>query len=343
VKPSRILCESWSTAPAKPSQDKSLPDSTNPGLNARRTMSESHERPAQNKAVAIFLLMTTTVLFAAGDTIAKLAVSTLHPIQMLFVRCVIVVAFTVPYALWSIGPAVFHTDHPKTQIFRGLAVLGSSYLFVSGLSYLPLADASAINFVWPLLMTVLSVFILKEKVGVRRWAATAVGFCGMLLIIRPGTGAFHVAALFPLGAALLWSFAAVVTRSVSAHDRALTTLVWTSLVMLAGATLLIPFFWRPMTGHEWLLMALIGGISIAGHSTLVFAYERANASFLAPFSYVQLVWATLLGYLVFGSLPDRWIAAGSILIVASGIYTAHRERVRAREAREKASRSGEAG
>jgi drug/metabolite transporter (DMT)-like permease len=296
-------------------------------------MSDAHERPAENKPAALLLLLLVTVLFATGDTVAKLAVGTIHPVQMLFVRCVIVVAFTVPYALWKIGPAVFHTDHPKTQVFRGLAVLGSSYLFVSGLSFLPLADASAINFVWPLLITVMSVFILKEKVGIRRWGATAVGFCGMLLIIRPGTSAFQIAAMFPLGAAILWSFAAVVTRSVSAHDRAATTLVWTSLVMLAGSALLIPFFWRPMTGQEWLLMSVIGLISIFGHSMLVFAYERANASFLAPFSYVQLVWATILGYLVFGSLPDRWIAAGSVLIVASGVYTAHRERVRALEAK----------
>lgn len=301
-------------------------------------MSDSHERPADNKPVALLLLLLTTVMFATGDSIAKLAVGTLHPVQMLFVRCAIVVAFTVPYALWKIGPAVFHTDHPKTQVFRGFAILVSSFLFVSGLSHLPLADASAINFVWPLLITVLSVLMLKEKVGVRRWAATLLGFAGMLLIIRPGTSAFQMAALYPLGAALLWSFAAVVTRSVSAHDRAATTLVWTSLVMLAGATVLIPFFWRPMTGQEWLLMSLIGGISIVGHSMLVFAYERASASFLAPFSYAQLVWATILGYLVFGSLPDRWIAAGAILIVASGIYTAHREHVRAREARERAAR-----
>ncbi|MCA3514821.1 MAG: DMT family transporter [Methylobacterium sp.] len=301
-------------------------------------MSDSYERPAENKPVALLLLLLTTVMFATGDSIAKLAVGTLHPVQMLFVRCAIVVAFTVPYALWKIGPAVFHTDHPKTQVFRGFAILGSSFLFVSGLSHLPLADASAINFVWPLLITVLSVLMLKEKVGVRRWAATLLGFAGMLLIIRPGTSAFQMAALYPLGAALLWSFAAVVTRSVSAHDRAATTLVWTSLVMLAGATVLIPFFWRPMNGQEWLLMSLIGGISIVGHSMLVFAYERASASFLAPFSYAQLVWATILGYLVFGSLPDRWIAAGAILIVASGIYTAHREHVRAREARERAAR-----
>lgn len=294
-------------------------------------MSDHHERPTQNKPLALGLLAATTMIFATGDTVAKLAVGTLHPAQILFVRCVIVVALTVPFVWWRLGSAAFRTDHPKTQIFRGVAILSSSFMFINGLSYLPLADASAINFVWPLLITVFSVFLLKEKVGIRRWGATFVGFCGMLLIIRPGTGAFQIAALFPLGAALTWSLAAVVTRSVSAYDRAETTIVWTSLVMLVGSSLIIPFYWRAPTAQEWLFMGAIGLFSIAGHSLLVYAYERATASFLAPFSYLQLVWATTLGYLVFGSLPDRWIAAGATLIVASGIYTAHRERVRAHE------------
>jgi drug/metabolite transporter (DMT)-like permease len=306
-----------------------IPDSRRP--KALSGMSDHHERPTQSKPLALGLLLATTLLFATGDTIAKLAVGTLPPAQILFVRCVIVVALTVPYVWWRLGDAAFRTDHPKTQAFRGVAILASSFMFINGLSYLPLADASAINFVWPLLITVFSVLILKEQVGVRRWAATIVGFCGMLLIIRPGTGAFQIAALFPLGAALTWSLAAVVTRSVSAHDRAETTLVWTSLIMLAGSALIIPFYWRMPTMQEWVFMGTIGLISILGHSMLVFAYERATASFLAPFSYVQLVWATTLGYLVFGSLPDRWIAAGTALIVASGIYTAHRERIRARE------------
>lgn len=294
-------------------------------------MSDNHAPPIQNKALALGLLVGTTFLFAIGDTFAKLVVGTVHPAQILFVRCLIVAGLTVPFVLWRLGPAGFRTDHPKTQIFRGVAILLSSFLFVSGLSYLPLADTSALNFIWPVLITVFSVLILKEQVGMRRWAATIVGFCGMLLIIRPGTGAFQMAALLPIGSAVTWSLAAVVTRSVSAHDRAETTIVWTSLVMLAGSSLMIPFFWRMPTPQESLYMGLIGLVAVIGHSMLVFAYERAKASFLAPFSYIQLVWATTLGYLVFGTLPDRWIAAGSLLIVASGIYTAHRERVRARD------------
>ncbi|MGL5448616.1 MAG: DMT family transporter [Rhabdaerophilum sp.] len=294
-------------------------------------MSDNYERPPQSKPLALGLLLATTLLFASGDTFAKLAVGTLPPAQILFVRCVVVAALTVPYVWFRLGSAAFRTDHPKTQAFRGVAILLSSLMFINGLSYLPLADNSAINFVWPLLITVFSVILLKEQVGVRRWAATIVGFCGMLLIIRPGTGAFQLAALFPLGAAVTWSLAAVVTRSVSAHDRAETTMVWSSLVMLAGSCVLIPFYWRTPTPQEWLFMVSIGLFSIVGHSLLVYAYERATASFLAPFSYLQLVWATTLGYLVFGSLPDQWIAAGSALIVASGIYTAHRERIRAKE------------
>jgi drug/metabolite transporter (DMT)-like permease len=294
-------------------------------------MSTPYEPPAQNKPLALILLISTTFLFAVGDTIAKLAVTTLPPAQILFMRCIIVAGLTVPFVWWRSGAGAFRTHHPKTQIFRGLAILVSSLMFVNGLSYLPLADVSAINFIWPILITVFSVVILKEQVGLRRWAATLVGFSGMLLIIRPGTSAFQMAALFPIGAAIAWSMAAVVTRSMSARDPAETTLVWTSLVMLAGASLLIPFYWRQPTPIEWLYMGLIGIISVAGHSILVFAYERATASFLAPFSYLQLIWATTLGYLVFGTFPDQWIAAGAALIVASGVYTVHRERVRYKE------------
>lgn len=294
-------------------------------------MADPYEPPQQSKPLALALLVITTVLFAVGDTIAKLAVTTVPPAQILFVRCVIVVAITVPYVWWRRGPEAFRSQHPKTQVFRGVAILVSSLLFVSGLSYLPLADTSAINFIWPVLITVFSVIILKEQVGIRRWGATLVGFAGMLLIIRPGTSAFQMAALLPIGAAIAWSMAAVVTRSVSSRDRAETTLVWTSLTMLAGACLIIPFYWTDPTPREWLFMVLIGLISVVGHSMLVFAYERATASFLAPFAYIQLIWATLLGYLVFGTLPDQWIAAGSVLIVASGVYTVHRERVRYRE------------
>jgi drug/metabolite transporter (DMT)-like permease len=239
----------------------------------------------------------------------------------------------VPIALMRIGRQAFQSDHPFLQVARGLAVTFSSLCFITGLSVLPLADASAINFIWPILITVWGVLFLGEKVGIRRWSATLVGFFGMLLIVRPGTSAFQWAAIFPLTAAVLWSIAAVITRAVSDRDRAETTLVWSSLVMLAGGAVIAPFYWISPTPRDWMLMLAIGLLSVLGHSMLAYAYERASASALAPYSYLQLVWATSLGYLIFGSVPDLWIAGGAALIVASGIYTVHRERIRAAEAR----------
>ncbi|CAN1563543.1 RhaT Permeases of the drug/metabolite transporter (DMT) superfamily [Rhabdaerophilaceae bacterium] len=292
-------------------------------------MPEHHTRPAQNAPVALLMLLVVTIMFSFGDMLSKMTVVTIHPTQIFFVRCVIVASVVVPAVYFRKGRSVFHSERPKTQIFRGICILLSSLLFVSGLYYLPLADANALNAVWPLLITVLSVFFLGEKVGIRRWVATIVGFCGMLLIIRPGTSAFQAAALLPLLSAFTWSMATLTARSMSAHDRAETTIVWSSLVMLAGSCLLVPFYWVQPTMREWALMGAIGIVSIIGHSLMVFAYERASASFLAPFSYTQLLWSVTFGYLAFGAVPDSWMAAGACLIVGSGIYTAHREHVRA--------------
>lgn len=294
-------------------------------------MTHGHERPAENRAVAFALLLGSTLMFASGDAIAKLAVASLPPVEVLFIRCVVVVLITIPLAWWRIGRQCLVAGHPFLQILRGLAILFSSLSFMTGLTYLPLADNSAINFIWPVLITVMSVIFLGEKVGIRRSLATLIGFLGMLLIVRPGTSAFQPAAIFPLGAALLWSIAATLTRGVSKRDAAETTLVWTSLVMLAGAAVIVYPYWVQPTAKEWLLAILVGSFSVLGHSMLVFAYERASASTLAPFSYVQLVWATGLGFAIFGSIPDAWILSGASLIVLSGLYTAHRERVRAAE------------
>lgn len=295
-------------------------------------MSDPHERPAQNRGLAVALLIATTLIFATGDAIAKLAVSSLPPAQMLFVRCVVVAVVTVPIAYWRIGAQAFRAEHPYLQVSRGFAVLLSSLSFITGLSYLPLADNSAINFIWPVLITVWSVVFLGEKVGIRRWAATAIGFIGMIMIVRPGTSAFQWAAIFPLLAALTWSVAAVLTRGVSDKDRAETTLVWSSLVMLLGSSVMVPFVWVTPSAVEWMLMIGLGIASVVGHSLLAYAYERATASSLAPYAYCQLVWATAWGFIIWGTVPDMWIIAGAALIVLAGVYTAHRERVRAREA-----------
>jgi drug/metabolite transporter (DMT)-like permease len=282
---------------------------------------------------AILLILAASLIFAVSDAIAKLVVGRLPPLEVFWLRSVVVLALTLPVLLLRKGVAVLRTRHPRLQMIRGISVMGASLLFLSGLVYLPVADASAINFVWPLLITIFSVLILKETVGVRRALATVVGFIGMLVIIRPGSSAFQWAAVFPLGAALLWSFASVLTRKLSADDDAGTTLIWSAVIPVVVGSLALPFVYVQPTAWELALCGLIGIGSAMGHAMVVVAFTRAEASALAPYSYTQLVWAVAAGFLFFGTLPDAWTIAGAAIITASGVYTVHRERVRRREAR----------
>jgi drug/metabolite transporter (DMT)-like permease len=284
----------------------------------------------QNDSVstAIALIMMASVLFAFSDAIAKLVVGTLPPIELAWLRGIVVMAITLPAVVWRQGPSALRTVHPGRQCLRGVLVTCSSLSFIAGLSYLPLADVTAINFIWPVLITVFSAIFLREKIGIRRVAATLAGFAGMLIIIRPGSSAFQLAAMFPVCAALLWAAASVMTRAMTVDEPPETTIIWSAAMTVLITTLALPFFWITPTPLEVAYCVIIGLMSATGHALVIFAFGQAKASTLAPFSYVQLVWAALFGYLIFGSLPDRWIALGTVIIVASGLYTIHRERVR---------------
>ncbi len=283
------------------------------------------------RAGAILLVMAAALIFAASDAAAKLVVGRLPPLEVHWLRSLIVLLLTVPVLLLRQGRKVFVSRRPGLQLLRGMCVTCASLLFLSGLIYLPVADASAINFVWPVLITVFSMVLLKEKVGVRRALATLAGFAGMLIIMRPGSGAFHPAAVFPLAAAVCWALGSVITRMMSADDQAETTIFWSAVIAFVVGTLAMPFVFIWPTPHEFGLCLLIGLGSAIAHAMIVFAFSRTSASALAPYSYSQLVWAACMGWLVFGTLPDGWTIAGAAVIAASGVYTAHRERVRLRD------------
>jgi drug/metabolite transporter (DMT)-like permease len=220
------------------------------------------------------------------------------------------------------------SDRPRFQVMRGVTLLGSSLLFITGLRYLPIAEASATGFVSPLFVTALSIIFLGERVGMRRWMATAVGLFGVLVILRPGTSAFHAAAFFPVISALSWASTLIMTRMMSGRDPAITTMTYSSIVGISILTLLVPFVWVAPSWHDLLFGLLIGVASTLGQWIVVLAFRYADASVLAPFQYTQLLWVSILGFLVFGELPDVWTVVGAVFIVASGLYTAHRERVR---------------
>jgi drug/metabolite transporter (DMT)-like permease len=291
-------------------------------------MTDRQPQDGDGRAAAILLILAAAFIFAISDAAAKLIVGRLPPVEVHWLRSVVAFALSVGYLAARRGWGVFRTRHPMLQLVRGLCVTGASLFFLYGLIHLPVADASAINFIWPLLVTVFSAVMLKEQVGIRRALATAAGFAGMLLIVRPGSGAFHPAAVYPLAAAVIWAFASVLTRQMSADEAAETTIAWSSVVTLAVGSVLMPFLFVPPTAVEIGIGVFVGLGSAVAHAMIVVALGRAPASSLAPFSYTQLIWAAVCGYALFGSLPDAWVVAGACVIAASGIYTAHRERVR---------------
>ncbi|WP_052003068.1 DMT family transporter [Microvirga sp. BSC39] len=281
---------------------------------------------------AIGLALLSTVFFAMGDIAAKVLTHTLPAIEVTWLRYVVFCLIVVPTVFVARGARAMHTPRLRLQIIRALAVAGSSVLFILGLGHLQVAEATAINFISPIFITALSIPLLGEKVGIRRWAAAAVGFLGVMLVVQPGGSAFHVAALLPIGAALSWAVAAIATRLMSS-ERPDVTLAWSAVVGLIALTAFVPFHWRTPTAGESGLAVLMGGFSTMGHWLIILAYRKAAVSTIAPFSYAQLLFAGLLGFGVFGTVPGAMTLVGGLVIAASGLYTAHRERIRAREAR----------
>lgn len=282
--------------------------------------------------VAIGIALLSTVFFALGDVVAKVLTDTLPAIEVTWLRYLVFSLLVVPAAFITRGARAMHTTRLRLQIIRAIAAAGSAVLFIIGLGYLPVAETTAINFISPIFITALSIPFLGEKVGIRRWAAAAVGFLGVMLVVQPGSSAFQLAALLPIGAALSWAVAAIVTRLMSSEP-AETTVAWSAVIGLITLTAFVPFHWRTPTLEEIGLTVLMGALSTAGHWLIIVAYRKATVSTIAPFSYVQLLFAGLFGFAVFGTVPGAMTLLGGLVIAASGLYTAHRERVRAREAR----------
>lgn len=302
----------------------------------RASLPLSEKKPAVRRAPAradrpfrgIGLILASTVFLGVSDVTAKYLSATLPSIEIAWMRFLMFALIMSPAMLPGSPLFALRSARPGLQLMRGVALLSSSLFFISGLRFLPIAEASATGFVSPLFVTALSIIFLGESVGPRRWIATAVGLVGVVIILRPGTGAFHPAAFFPLVSALAWACTLIMTRTMSGSEHALTIMTWSSMVGFCIVSALVPFVWVTPSWHDILFGILIGIASTAGQWIVVLAFRYADASVLAPFSYTQLVWVSILGFLIFGELPDIWTVLGAAFIVASGLYTAHRERIR---------------
>lgn len=275
----------------------------------------------------ILWMLGAMMMFSGTNAFGKLLVAHYPVMQVVWAR------YFFQFLLLSmfIGPrllSVLTTSHLKIQLGRSVLLLGTSVLFFFGLAQLALADNSAIMFVAPILVTALSMPLLGEAVGRRRWAGIVIGFVGALIIIRPGFAMMQNAAIFPLGAACLYALYQITTRIVGRTDSALTTLLYTASAGTIITSLLAPMFWQMPDATGWAMMAGMGVTSNLGHFSLIKAYQSAPAPMVAPFAYVSLLWATMFGYILFSQLPDAWTISGAIVIAASGLYIFHRENVR---------------
>lgn len=276
------------------------------------------------KGVAIMAL--GFFLFAGADAMAKLLTQHVPPVQVVWFRQTgLFLGVLVLLALR--GSAVMRSTHPVLQLGRGVTAALSATLFILALQYVPLADATAVTFIAPFIVTVLGALILRESVGWRRWAAVAVGFVGMLIVTRPGMGVFHPAIFFAVAAASSFALRQILSRYLSGGDSIATTVAYTSIVSFVLATLALPFFW--VTPQGWQPYALAAGVSLLaglGEIAVIRALTLAQAVVLAPVHYSIILWATFYGFFVFGQLPDGWTLLGCAIIVASGLYTLNRER-----------------
>jgi drug/metabolite transporter (DMT)-like permease len=222
---------------------------------------------------------------------------------------------------------LLRTRSPKLQIVRSLLLVGSTALNFLALRWLQLDEALSIIFTFPFLVAIISGPILGEWFGWRRWSAIGFGFIGVLLITRPGLGGMHPAALITLGATICYSFYAVITRIVSRVDSNQTSLFYANFIGALVMLPVIPFVWSPPA--DWvvaLMLMMTGVLGSTGHYFLIAGHKLAPASVLSPYVYTQLIWVIILGYLVFGQVPNSWTIAGAAIVIASGLYLLNRER-----------------
>ena len=225
------------------------------------------------------------------------------------------------------GLSLFVTRWPRIQLIRAILLFVASACYYLGLLTVDLSTASAIMFVGPIIVTALSVPMLRERVGPRRWAAIIVGFLGAVVIIRPGAGAIQWGAILVLCDALAYSIYQILSRKVGSIDAAPVSITLTGIGGLIIASMILPFshIVLPQNWFDALLFMLLGALGLAGHFFVVKAMQWGRASIVAPVGYLELVGATFMGWLVFGNFPDALTWVGAAVIVASGLYITYRE------------------
>lgn len=274
--------------------------------------------PNARGAIWIFL---GCVAWNFNDAVVKSAGRSLDPVQIAFVRYVMGVILLMPIFM-RVGVKGLMTKRPVMHVCRVLIAAAGQIMIYYSVIHMMLADVTAINYSRPLFMTVLAVLILKEFVGWKRWSATAVGFVGVLIMVRPGQSAFDPVSLIAIGSAFMFTLSLIMVRLMAPTESPPRILFYYHV----GAALLcaIPaiLVWQHPTPEQWAHLMGVSVLTTAGMWCFVSGYSIAEASVVGPIEYVRLIFATLIGYFIFSEIPDGWTIAGAVIIVAAALYIA---------------------
>lgn len=289
---------------------------------------------AQNTRLGIWLMIATSAVFALQDGLSRHLGESTNVYMVVMIRFWFMAIFVLAVAARSAGGirGAVRTSHPLIHTLRGMMLIAEICLMVVAFIKLGLIETHAVFVCYPLLVSMLSGPILGEKVGWRRWMAVLIGFVGVLIILNPTSGVFSFWALFPFASALMFAIYGLLTRYAAAKDSPMVSFFWTGIV---GAITITPFgllHWQSMSLADWGMMGTLCLSAVIGHGLLIKAYDVAEASAIQPFAYFQLPFVSLMGFLLFQESLRLNVLIGTVIVVAAGLFTLWRQRVREKQA-----------
>lgn len=279
-----------------------------------------------NNMMGILYICAAMLMMSSMDAVGKWLVEAEYSVfQILFIRSCI--NFCILFSLMPFlgGVQLIKTKRFGAHAIRGLLGFIAPALFFTSLQSLELAEATVIFFVAPFIMTALSVPLFKEKVGIHRWGAILVGFCGVVYVMQPTSGIFDPAAFFVLGASLCYSIMMLASRWLGKTDRTYTIVFFVTFWTSIATGFVAPFFWKPIPLEHVMVVGLMAVLSLLGNVFIVKAFTMGEVGVITPFEYSSLIWALSIGYLVFGEVPGDHVWVGMAIILASGLYMVYRE------------------
>ncbi|TQS71407.1 DMT family transporter [Rhodobacteraceae bacterium] len=287
----------------------------------------------QDNRQGAILIILVTVIFSLQDAMSRHLAETYNTYMVVMIRFWFFGIFAIWLAARKKGglARAIRAHHPWMQAIRAVFLVLEIYVMIAAFVLLGLIETHAVFICYPLLVAALSGPVLGETVGWRRWMAIGIGFIGVMIILKPSNGVFAPEAAIPFAAALMFAVYALLTRKVADRDDASVSIFWTGVGGAVVATLGGMWFWEPMSTGDWGWMALLCVAAVAGHGLMIRAYEVAEASAIQPFSYLQLVWGAMLGMALFGDILRPNVAIGACFVVAAGLFTLWRQRVKNQE------------